>query len=264
MIMDCNVLIGSWAYRRLPYGNAGSLLDALKRVGIGRAVAGSLDAVLYRNPAEGNETLFRAIERLRDFYTPAVTIDPTTFSWEQDLDTGLKAGCAVVRTYPQYQNWRLEDARACEFFAACVEENLPVLLTVEMEDPRQRHPMDRPAGWMGGELRNLIEAVPGLEVIVANARVDRVREVSLTLGEADRNRVWYDTSAIWGPHVDDLSACCREIGVSRFLFGSHAALKTPETAVTRVKLANLSGEERKRIFSENILNVMRRIEGPGT
>ncbi len=262
MIIDCSVLVGAWAFRKLPYGDARSLREALVRAGIRHAVAGSLDAVLYRNPQEGNEALYRALEGMRDFYTPAVTVDPTYAAWEKDLDAGLKEGCPAVRAYPQYQGWRLVEDRGAALFTACAEQDLPVILTVEIEDPRQRHPLDRPEDWIGGEVRKVVENVPGLRIIVANARADRIREVSLTLGDADRKRVWYDTSAVWGPFMDDLKACCREVGAAQFLFGSHAALKTPEAAVKRVELTDLSEAEKAGIRWENASKAIPRLALP--
>jgi len=251
MILDVNVLLGRWAFRRLPAEDAVTLREALSRAGIVKALVGSLDAVLYRDPAEGNERLYRAIRSARDFFTPAATLDPTYAGWTRELERARSEGCVAVRTYPAYQGWRLEETRVAEFFKACAEQRLPVVLTAAMEDARQRHGLDRPEDWRGAELRNLIERERDLRVLVANARADRIRTIALSLSDADRRRVGFDVSAVWGPFVDDLAACAREIGAGRFVFGSHAALKTPESAVWRVRHADLTDDEKTGIFREH-------------
>ena len=252
MIIDCNVLIGNWAFRRLPNVDFMSVREILSNAGIARAIAGSLDAVLFRNVQDGNEILYENVAEHRDFFVPAATIDPTYARWEKDYKQAIQERVVAIRIYPEYNNWNILDERAVELYEACIEDNLILILTTEMEDVRQRHYIDKPNDWKGGEVRQLIEKTNKLRILVVNARAERIREIALTLSNEKRKQVFFDVSALWGPFVDDIALCVTQIGIDRFVFGSHAALKTPETAVTKLRLSKIPERDKIQIYSENI------------
>lgn len=259
MIIDSNVLIGNWPFRRLPYTDPGELRKVLSDEGITRAIAGSLNAVFFRDVQDGNEMLYKAVDRHRDFFTPAATINPTYALWEKDYKQAIEEGAAALRIYPEYQNWDILDHSAFELYEACRKDKLPIILTAEIEDIRQRHFMDNPRDWLGGEVRQLIEHIDGLKILVVNARADRMREIALTLPSQKRKQVFFDISAVWGPFVDDIALCVNQIGAAQFVFGSHASLKTPETAVMKLKISQITEQDKKQIFTENIKQIMPRL-----
>lgn len=252
MIFDSNVLIGNWPFRKLPHTSVEELRKILSDAGITRAIAGSLEAVLFRNVQDGNEMLYKAVALHRDFFTPAATINPQYAQWEKDYKQALQEQAAAIRVYPEYQNWNLLDRCALELYEACREDKLPVILTAEIEDIRQRHFLDRPSDWLGGEVRRLIQQTDGLKVLVVNAKAERMREIALTLPNQPRKQVFFDISAIWGPVLDDIALCVEQIGVSQFVFGSHAVLKTPETAIIKLRLSQITEQDKKQIYTENI------------
>jgi len=258
MIIDSNVLIGNWPFRRLPHTDPGELRKILSDAGITRAIAGSLEAVLFRNVQDGNEMLYKAVALHRDFFTPAATINPSYARWEKDYKQALREQAAAIRVFPEYQNWNILDNCAFELYEACREDKLPVILTTEIEDIRQRHFMDKPSDWIGGEVRQLIQQTDRLKVLVVNAKADRMREIALTLPDKKRKQVFFDISAVWGPFIDDMALCVEQIGASQFVFGSHAVLKTPETALVKLRLSQVTEQNKKQICTENIKQLMPR------
>jgi predicted TIM-barrel fold metal-dependent hydrolase len=260
MIIDGNVLIGNWPFRKLPCIKAGQVQKILLASGINRALAASLDAILFRNVQDGNEILYSDLARHRDFFTPVATINPSYARWEKDYEQALQEKCAAIRIYPEYQGWRLLDFCARELYRACQEDNLPLILTAEIEDARQRHPLDKPADWTSAEAKQLIEEFEDLKLLVVNARAEKLKEIALSLSEENRKRIFFDISAVWGAFVDDLDLCLKQVGVSQFVFGSHAALKTPETAVTKLGLSKIKEQEKRQIIELNIRQLMPRLK----
>lgn len=263
MIIDSNVLLGNWPFRKLPYTDAGQVRQILKASGINHAVAGSLDAILFRNVQDGNEILYKALSQHREFFTPAATINPSYARWEKDYEQALQEKCAAIRVWPEYQGWSLLDSCGLELCRACKEDNLPLVLSAEIEDVRQRHALDKPADWAGSEVKRLIEEMEGLKVLIVNARAEKVREIALTLSEENRKRIFFDISGLWGACVDDLDLCIEQAGISQFVFGSHAALKTPETAITKLNLSRIKEQDKKQICAQNIKQLMPRLIGSG-
>jgi len=260
LIIDGNVLIGNWPFRKLPYVEAGQVRKILSASGIDRALAASLDAILFRNAQDGNEILYNDLARHRDFFTPVATINPSYVRWEKDYEQALQEKCAAIRIYPEYQGWRLLDSCACELYLACQEDNLPLILTAEIEDVRQRHPLDKPADWTSAEVKKLIEEFEILKVLAVNARAEKLKEMALCLSEENRKRLFFDISGVWGAFVDDLDLCLKQFGVSQFVFGSHAALKTPETAVTKLGLSKVKEQDKRQIIELNIRQLMPRLK----
>jgi hypothetical protein len=259
VIIDSNVLLGNWPFRGLPYTDASHVQQILKASGINHAVAGSLDAILFRNVQDGNEILYNALSQQRDFFTPAATINPSYVRWEKDYKQALQEKCAAIRVWPEYQGWSLLDSCGLELCRACKEDKLPLVLTAEIEDVRQRHALDKPVDWNSGEVRQLIEKMEGLKVLIVNARAEKVREIALTLSEENRKRIFFDISGLWGAFVDDLDLCIEQVGTSQFVFGSHAALKTPETAITKLNLSRIKEQDKKQICVLNIKLLMPRL-----
>lgn len=259
MIIDSNVLVGNWPFRKLPYTDASQVRQVLVTSGINHALAGSLDAILFRNVQDGNEILYKALAQHRDFFTPAATINPSYARWEKDYEQALQEKCAAIRIWPEYQGWSLLESCSLELCRACKEDRLPIILTAEIEDSRQRHFLDKPADSNSRDVRQLIEEMEGLRVLIVNARAEKVREIALTLPEENRKQIFFDISGLWGAFVDDLDLCIEQVGISQFVFGSHAALKTPETAITKLNLSRIKKEDKKKICSLNIKQLMPRL-----
>lgn len=260
MIIDVNVLLGNWPFRRLPHTDAAEIRKILKESGITKAVVGSVDAVLFRNVQDGNEILYKAICKYRDFFIPAATVNPSYAGWQKDYKRAIKEKVAAIRLHPEYQGWNLLDSSSFELFQACSRDSLPVILTAEIEDVRQRHPLDKPVDWTAWQIRQILEKIEGLRILIVNARAERIREVSLTLDEKRRKRVFFDTSGLWGPLADEISLCIGQVGISQFVFGTHAALKTPEASLIKLRLSEIPEKEKRKIFEENVRALMPKLK----
>jgi hypothetical protein len=63
-----------------------------------------------------------------------------------------------------------------------------------------------------------------------------VEETHWGLTAAERGRVWWDISWIWGPPEDHLARLFRTIGSERFLYGSGWPLRLTQTPNANLEL----------------------------
>jgi hypothetical protein len=70
---------------------------------------------------------------------------------------------------------------------------------------------------------------------VCQAGRDFVEETAWSLTEAERERLWFDVSCLWGPPDDHLAGLLRTLGPARFIYGSGWPLR-----LTQAPRANLA------------------------
>ena len=116
-----------------------------------------------------------------------------------------------------------------ELAAACGELGLILILTTRFEDARQRHWMDTAGDLSGAAIRTLARASERVHVVVCAAGRGLVEEVHWGLTPAERARVWWDISWLWGPPEDDLAHLLRTCGADRFVYGSGWPLRLTQT-----------------------------------
>ena len=110
-----------------------------------------------------------------------------------------------------------------------------LLLTVRFEDLRQRHALDVAGDLTAAHVRAIARMPRAPHTIVTNAGRELVEEIVWSLTEAERARLWFDFSWIWGPPEDHLATLFRTIGASRFVFGTGWPLR-----LTQAPAANLA------------------------
>jgi hypothetical protein len=235
-LIDYNAFIGPYPFRRLPEPTPERLLGEMDRLGIGAAWVGHLPSVFYRDVAAGNDELFAALDRHRERLRPVPAVNPAYPGWEREVARAKAAAAPAVRTYPTHYGVDPAGRAMAELCAACAERGLEVVLTVRLEDARQRHPLDVAAELIGAAVRAAVRADPRVRLLVTAADRALVEEVHFgsTAGEAARIR--WDVSWIWGTPEDHLATLFRTVGRERFVLGTHFPLRLPEAALTKLEL----------------------------
>jgi hypothetical protein len=103
------------------------------------------------------------------------------------------------------------------------------LLTTRFEDARQRHWIDSAGDLTGAAIRSIARVSERVHVLVCAAGRALVEEVHWGLTPAERGRVWWDISWLWGPPEDDLAHLLRTCGPDRFVYGSAWPLRLTQT-----------------------------------
>lgn len=236
-MIDVSAMIGAYPFREVPHPDAVHLRQVLEREGLDGAWVGHLPTAFHRDPAAGNAALYRELTGHEDRLRPAPAVRPDWPHWQREIALAVEAGAHAVRAWPQY--WALPPgSRALHDLAmACAAHGLTVVLTVRLEDSRQRHHLDFGSDLPAATVRDLARNATGARIVVVAAGRSFIEEVHWGLTPAERERVWFDTSWIWGPPEDDFAHLLRTIGPGRLVYGTGWPMRLAQ--VTRAHLALL-------------------------
>ena len=229
MTTDVHTWIGPYPFRDVPHPDPEILVRVLEREGVGSAWVGHLPSAFWRDPSTGNEALFRALEPWPDVLRAVPCVRPDWPGWEQSLRAMSDRGSPAIRAYPPQWGFGTHDRSLLNLAVACSELGLVLLLTARFEDARQRHWMDSAGDLAGATIRSIVRGSDRVHVVVCAAGRALVEEVHWGLTPAERARLWWDISWLWGPPDDDLAHLMRTCGAERFVYGSGWPLRLSQT-----------------------------------
>ncbi len=212
----------------LPHPEPEVLTRVLEREGLEGAWVGHLPSVFYRDPTAGNVELYRALAkypRLR----PVPTVRPDWPKWEKAVLEAGDAGAPAIRAYPTHWGLGATSEVLVDLAVVAGTAGMAVLLTVRLEDLRQRHPLDVAGDLSAAAVRQLARADERVRILVTAAGRDFIEEVHWGLTPEEQARVFWDISWIWGPPEDHLAKLFRTIGPERFVFGTQWPLRLTQT-----------------------------------
>lgn len=226
-IIDTNVSLFQWPFRRLPLDEPQTLARKLQSLGVTQAWAGSFEAILHRDLTCVNQ---RLVDASRDFpaLMPIGAINPTLPGWEDDLRCCVEDFRMVgVRLLPGYHGYSLDDARFAELLKQAAEAGVFVQIAASLEDTRTQSEQVRVPDVDLTPLVGLLPRISKARVQILN---HRLRAPLLTqLGELPG--VYFDTARVDG--TDAVPTLVQNVPSGRVLFGSHAPFLIPEAALIR-------------------------------
>lgn len=250
MRVDVSAFVGSYPWRRVPGTSPEALLGAMDRTGVDTAWVTHLPGLFWRDPTEGNPWLLdvtRGAPRL----LPVPTVHPALAHWAEVLDLALAIGAPAVRADPMRFGLDPAGAGMQALAGACGDAGVALLLGVQLEDGRQRHPLDRAEDLPAAAVRALVRVHPKLRLVVTHADRSYVEEVHFGSTPEEAARIWWDICRIWGPPEDHLETLLSTIGPQRFVFGTGQPLRLPESAVAKLDLLDLEPADRTALESGN-------------
>ena len=254
-IIDTNVSLFQWPFRRLPADEPSALVAQLKLFGIRKAWAGSYEALLHRDVAGVNERLTDACRSYGEGrLVPIGTVNPSLPDWAEDLRRCHEAHrMAGIRVYPNYHDYDLSSPVFARLLKLTAQRGLFVQLAVAMEDVRTQHPLVQVKDVELRPLADLVSGIPGVRVQLLNHR-PRTAEL-LTLAKVDG--IHFDIS-----RVDDTSGVSRIVRAlprGRVMFGSHAPFLIQQAALIRSGETDLNEGEQADLFSRNAAAFIRNV-----
>jgi len=248
-ILDANVGLGHWPFRKLAIQSPDDLHAELARAGIDRALVYSLNAVLWKDVQSANMELACLVGSA--WATPSAVVDPTRPGALRDLDEAIESLAArAVRLFPGYHCYPLDAPGVTAFFERLhhSQRRLPVLITVRLEDERMHHPVARVRPPEPSHLAALVERFPEAPIIL----------VGITLGEAKQvraaiptdSRVYYEISRMtdW----EFLPTALEHLPAEQLVFGTNLPLYVPECAVYKVAEPDLPESIKEKVFYRNL------------
>lgn len=253
-IIDTNVSLGRWPFRRLPLDETPALVAKLRANGVTQAWAGSFDALLHKDIAAVNARLADECARFGEgMLIPFGALNPMLPAWEEDLRR-----CAElhkmrgIRLHPNYHGCKLGDPIFERVLQLASERDLAVQIAVIMEDERTLSPLVNVPPTDTAPLVPLVKKYPRARVQLLNAfRTLRGKPV-LDLAAAG---VRFEIAMLEG--VAGIGKLLAEIQPARLLFGSHAPffyfesakLKLRESVLTDTQFTAISAEDARTFLA---------------
>lgn len=236
-LVDHNAMVGAYPFRRLPDPSPDRLVADMDRLGVSYAWVGHVPSIWYRDAAAGNDELAAALEPFVGRLAPVPVVNPAWPGWEREIARARSLGAPAVRTWPAHYGFAAAGPAMRALAGACAEAGLALLLTVRLEDGRQRSRLDVAGDLIGADVRATVRAHPRVELLVACADRAVVEEVHFGSTPEEAARIRWDISAIWGAPEDHLAHLYRTIGRERFAFGTHFPFRYPDAAITKLELS---------------------------
>jgi predicted TIM-barrel fold metal-dependent hydrolase len=256
-IIDTNVHLFDWPFRRLKYGQTAALITKLKKHRVVEAWAGSFEALLHKNLDTVNRRLAEECQQKgRGFLRPVGSVCPAWPGWEEDLRRCQEAyQMPGIRLYPGYHNYRLDLPEFTELLVAAAQRGLFVQIAMEMEDSRVHHPALNLATVVAAPLTDALKKVPhtrvqllnGLTALQQGGAQGLVSETKVTLDIANLEGAGAVGRLIDGKHWSIKT----QVPLARLMFGSHAPFFPFEAALLRLFESPLDREQMTAIMHEN-------------
>jgi len=252
-IVDVNCLVGHWPFRKLYKNSFADLMEIHRKNNIGYGFVSSLNSIFYNDPFEGEEDLHNIIKGTD--YRHVLTINPMLPCFEKDIRLGIELfNISGVRIYPCYHDYNLncdEMNRLCQVLS---EFNLPLFLTLRMEDERLSY-IIKPRPVDMEDIRLFALKNPDIKIILLNIRLGEIARLKELFINWDN--VFIDTSGLKDQlfNVEKLTA---SIGACKILYGSEYPLLCLKSTLLEVLKAEIDEESRNRIMFSNSIELFKK------
>jgi hypothetical protein len=247
-LIDTNVYLGHWPFRRLPLDETALLVAKLRDKGVTQAWAGSFDTLLHKDITAVNVRLAAECHKSGGgLLVPIGALDPMQSDWEEDLRR-----CAEehhmpgIRLHPNYHGYKLSDPVFERVLKVADERGLFVQIVVIMEDERTIHPLVNVPATDTAPLPALAHKFPRLRLQLLNAFRTLRGKPLLELAAAG---VRFEIAMLEG--VVGVENLLTQIDPDRLLFGSYAPFFYFESALFKLKESALTAAQSSAVTAGN-------------
>lgn len=248
-MIDVNVTLFPWPFRRTRGDEPGALVELLAGHGVTQAWVGSNEAVFHRDIASANERLATACHREgQGLLLPFGTVNPAWPDWQDDLRRCAELhGMRGVRLFPNYHGYALDRPEFAELVRAAAERKMLVQIALSLEDERTQSPLARAPHVDPQPLCALLPKSPEASVMLVNvfrAARGAVIDELVRAGVAA-----FDIAMLEG--TGGVAALVQQVGPERVVFGSHAPFFYWSAAELKLRESALGGALSQQIVADN-------------
>ena len=248
-VIDTNVYLSRWPFRRLPHQSAAKLAAHLKKHHVVQAWAGNFDGLLHRNIAAANAWLAdQCREAGDDFFVPIGTVNPTLADWREDLRrVAEQHRMPGIRLHPNYHGYSLSDPVGRELLQRASERNLLVQVVPWMEDKRHQHPMMPVPETDLTPLAEIASELPKLRLMILNGF--RAAGGGSLSALAKQDSISFDFAKL--DVIDGLADFLKKVPAERVVFGSYSPMFYFESARLKPEESALDPSVRQALLAAN-------------
>lgn len=257
-IVDTNVNLFQWPFRRLKYSSSDGLMEKLKSHRIKEAWAGSFEALFHKDIDGVNRRLSDECEKVgRNFFRPFGTVNLAWPDWMEDLRRCHEDyRMAGVRIYPSYQTFDLDHPEFPQFLQEVAKRGLILQIVGDMEDSRNHHPIVSTRDVNMEALLNAAKKIPAakIQLLYWNHRINnnlmtRIIQESQILFDTARIETSGGLEKMISGHLWNAEAT--PVPVERILFGSHAPYFPVEANLLKLIESPLTSAQTRSIMNRN-------------
>ena len=255
MIVDTNVSLSRWPFRRLPFDDTPALVDRLRRNGITEAWACTFEAVLHRDIGGVNGRLAEEC-RLQGagILKPFGSVNPMLPGWREDLRRCLDDyRMPGIRLHPNYHQYALTSPEFAEILHVTATRGVILQIAVSMEDTRTQHPLVRVPPVDLAPLPQLVKNEPSARLTLLNWWSALRRQPLNAFVEA--GSILFDISTVEG--IEGIARLIDRLPPERAVFGSHFPLFSLDAAMLKMQESGLPDATKKLIFEANARKPLR-------
>lgn len=263
-LIDTNVHLFAWPFRRLKYDRTSALAAKLRRHGVTQAWAGSFEGLFSKDLAGVNERLVEECRREGEgLFVPIGSVNPLWPDWEEDLRRCHEVHrMRAIRVHPGYQGYSLEHPEFARLLEKATARGLLVQVALELEDARVHHPSFRFTPTPATPLVSLLPRIPAARVQLLGSW--QWMRVAASRALQDLPNVLHDVS-----NLEAVGAVGRvldgthwslpgRVPVERLMFGSHAPYFPVEAALFRLFESPLTRPQLEAIMAANARRALAR------
>lgn len=244
-IVDTNVSLFQWPFRRLPLDTTDKLVAKLRSLGVTRALAGSFEGLFHRNLTDVNRRLAHECAGYTELI-PVGTINPSQPGWRDDFELcQSELAMPGIRLHPGCHDYQLTTPAVRELFELAARAGVFVQLTTAIEDRRTQPQLYRTADVDLLPLCEVCRDLSGLRLQLLNSRPSEVLAERLSAVPG----LCFDTARLEG--TDTVPRLFQSVGRGRLMFGSHAPFLIPEAALIRTYESGLLPTDDVRLILES-------------
>lgn len=253
-IIDTNVYLSRWPFRRLWGDEPANLMSKLRQRNVTQAWAGSFDGLLYRDIAGVNIRLAKACrEHGEGVLIPFGSVNPKFPDWQEDVRRCQEDHkMPGIRLHPNYHGYKLDDPAFAELLKLATERRLMVQMALVMEDERTQTPLMQIPPVDIAPLPDVVKSTPGLRLELLNCGSHAERRGLPGIFEA--GEVYMDIATVEG--VGGIGRLVQHVPLPRVLFGSYYPYFNFESSLLKVQESGLEEAAEKAICQDNARRLM--------
>lgn len=256
MIIDTNVNISRWPFRRLIGDETPDLVRRLRRRNVTQAWVGSFDGLLHKDIGGVNARLAADCRTYgKDFLVPFGSINPKLPGWQEDVRRCVQDyRMPGIRLHPNYHGYELKDPVFAELLHLSTAKGLIVQLVLSMEDIRTQHPLLRVPTVDVSALPEVVKSEPALRLVLLNwAPAVKGRHIQALVAAG---AIYFDISMVEG--IEGVARLAGQLPPERLLFGSYFPFFSFEAALLELQESGLPEDQKRKLFEENARQILQR------
>jgi len=249
VIVDVNVNLSRWPFRRLAFDETTRLVNKLRQNEVTQAWAGSFDGLLHKDIAAVNARLAAECRQHGEgLLRPVGSVNPMLPDWQEDLRRCHEEHhMSAIRLHPNYHGYKLDAAECDEIFGLAARRGMIVQLALKIQDARHHHPLMRVPTVDPAPLETLVAKHPDVPLVVMNNYGTIRGDAAARLASA--GQVYFEISHAEG--VGALEKLVKQVPYQRVLFGSHFPFFNLEAALLKFQESQLGGFMAEAIQHQN-------------